>query len=74
MDLQAAKDLNTGMWLFARIGVVVCFGLAGILLASSLWTPANVRNVDLGSSLARMDVSPVSLSLPSASRTALPPG
>lgn len=43
MDLQAAKDLNAGMWLFAKIGVVVCFGLAGLLLAASLWTPAKMR-------------------------------
>lgn len=63
MDLQAAKDLNAGMWLFARIGVVVCFGLAGALLASSLWSPVNLR--------ATADTRP-SVHLSSFSPTLLP--
>lgn len=44
MDLQAAKDLNAGMWLFAKIGVLVCFGLAGILLATSLSRPQTLQS------------------------------
>ncbi|MEQ1713079.1 MAG: hypothetical protein ABL908_16985 [Hyphomicrobium sp.] len=74
MDLQAAKDLNGGLWLFAKIGVVFCFGLAGLLLASSLWTPAKVRADILGSSLVQLPLSPVSLSLSSASHSIRPPG
>lgn len=36
MDLQAAKALNARMWLFAKFGVLVCFGLASLFLAVSL--------------------------------------
>jgi hypothetical protein len=43
MDLQAAKHLNSGMWLFAKVGVLICFGLAGVFLASSLWGPRTIR-------------------------------
>ncbi len=71
MDLQAAKDLNAGMWLFAKIGVVFCFGLAGLLLASSLWTPAKVRAEVLGTSPVQTSFSPATAS---PSPTSLPPG
>lgn len=71
MDLQAAKDLNAGMWLFAKIGVVICFGLAGLLLASSLWAPAKARAEAPGTSKVQLSFSPAS---PALSLTAVPPG
>lgn len=71
MDLQAAKDLNAGMWLFAKIGVVICFGLAGLLLASSLWAPAKARADASGTSVLQMSFTPAS---PALSRTGLTPG
>ena len=43
MDLQAAKDLDAGMWRFARIGVLACFALAGALLVSQLLKPAMTK-------------------------------
>ena len=61
MDLQAAKDLNAGMWLFARIGVVVCFGLAGALLAASLWHAAKARAAFEADAGVHMSVSSPSL-------------
>lgn len=43
MDLQAAKDLNAGLWRMARVGVLVCFALAGLLLVMSLLSPPAQR-------------------------------
>lgn len=71
MDLQAAKDLIAGMWLFAKIGVVICFGLAGLILASSLWTPAKIHGTATGSSAIQLSSSPATATLP---RLHLPPG
>lgn len=61
MDLQSAKDLNAGMWLFAKVGVLVCFGLSGLLLAATLWTPAQVRSDALGRPSVHLGLAPAGL-------------
>ncbi len=43
MDLQSAIRLNGKRWQLARVGVVVCFALAGGLLALSLVAPPNAE-------------------------------
>jgi len=40
MDLDFAKSLDGRMWLLAKLGVILCFGLASALLAVSLYGPS----------------------------------
>ena len=58
MDLQAAKALNARMWLIARFGFGVCFGLAGLLLAASLFNPATGHGARQVRSSVHMSFSP----------------
>ncbi len=63
MDLQTAKALNARMWLFAKLSVIVCFGLASMFLAASLWQPAKSRaDLTTSTTTTRLSAAPAALS------------